>query len=271
MHTTASDGVSRPEEIVAAALTLGITTLAITDHDSVAGIDPAVAAARGTALEVVPGVELSASYAGRDLHILGYFIDHHDAALAERLEQLREARAARARAMVDALAAAGHSVTFEGVLQHSNGGAMGRSHVARALVDSGDVENVEEAFARFIGRDGPFFVEKPLFPTDEAIALVRSVGGVPVLAHPSISGADDVISVLAGQGLLGLEAYHAEHDHQRRSRYAQIAEHLGLAVTGGSDFHGAHAKGGTLGCVDAPPSCVEDLRRLAQGVGGHRA
>lgn len=264
VHTTASDGVSRPGEIVAAAITLGITALAITDHDSVEGIDEAVTEASGTGLEVIPGVELSANYAGRDLHILGYFIDHRDGALAARLEQLREARVARAREMVDAMSDAGHAVTFEGVLRKSNGGAVGRSHIARALVDAGDVENVEDAFVRLIGRGGPFFVDKPLLPTEEAIALIRSVGGVPVLAHPNISGADDVISMLAAQGLLGLEAYHAEHDHQRQVRYAQIAEHLGLVATGGSDFHGAHAKGGTLGCVDAPPSCVEDLRRLAR-------
>ncbi|HEX9093664.1 MAG TPA: PHP domain-containing protein [Coriobacteriia bacterium] len=264
MHTTASDGISRPEDVVAAALDLGLTAIAITDHDSVDGVGPALEAAEGRPVEVVPGVELSASFAGRDLHILGYFVDHADADLDARLVVLRHQRLDRAQAMVAALVEAGHTVTFEGVMAHANGGAVGRSHVARALVEAGDVDSVEDAFAQLIGRDAPFFVEKPLLPADEAIRLIHDAGGVAVLAHPSISRADDVISGLATQGLDGIEAYHAEHDLQRRARYAEIAERLGLVATGGSDFHGARAKGGKLGTADPPDACLEQLRLLAR-------
>lgn len=260
VHTTASDGTSTPQEVVAFARSIGLTAIAITDHDSVDGVPAALAAAEDTPLTVVPGVELSTRCDDIDLHLLGYFIDHRSEPLLARLRLLRDTRIARAQGMVDALAAAGFSVTLDGVLQRAAGGAVGRSHIARALVAAGDVDSVQEAFARYIGRDGPYFIEKELTPAQDAIALVHAAGGVAVLAHPAINGADPVISRLARAGLDGIEAFHAEHNQEQRRRYAAIADHLGLIVTGGSDFHGPQAKSGRLGAGDTPDETLEALR-----------
>lgn len=247
-----------------AALRAGLTAIAITDHDSVSGVDAALAAAKDSALEIVPGVELSASHDGRDIHILGYFIDHHDAALRERLTLLREQRVDRARAMVDELAAAGHEVRFDDVLAQANGGSVGRSHVARALVDAGAVESVEEAFVRFIGRDGPFYVQRPLLAATDAIAMIGDAGGAAVLAHPGVSDADDVVTTLAAHGLAGIEAYHRDQDEQTRERYILIADYLGLVVTGGSDYHGPRTKFGQLGAPVRVADALEQLRARAR-------
>lgn len=206
---------------------------------------------------------MSASHDGRDVHILGYFIDHGDAGLRDRLAVLREQRIERAHAMVEELTQAGYEVTFEAVMARANGGSVGRSHVARALVDAGTVESVEEAFVRFIGRDGPFYVRKPLLPATEAIDMIRSAGGAAVLAHPGVSGADDVITQLAHTGLAGVEAYHRDHDEQTRERYVMIAEYLGLIATGGSDYHGPRTKARELGTAFSMASALEDLRNRA--------
>jgi predicted metal-dependent phosphoesterase TrpH len=264
VHTTASDGTTDPAAVVEMAVTLRLTAVAITDHDSVGGVRPAIDAARGR-IEVVPGIELSATYAGRDFHVLGYFIDHTDPSLLARLSVLQRDRLDRASRMVDALAATGNRITLEGVLLHANEGAVGRSHVARALVEAGAVEDVEEAFARLIGRDGACYVEKPVVAVDEACRIIRAAGGVPLLAHPGVSRADDCIGPLVEMGLAGIEAYHAEHDRSRRAHYARLAERLGIAVSGGSDYHGPTAKGSRLGAGDTPPGSLERLRALAAG------
>jgi predicted metal-dependent phosphoesterase TrpH len=242
------------------AVRLGLTAIAITDHDSVAGVQPALDASAGLPLEVVPGVELSAGLGGRDLHILGYFVDHTDPALCARLAVLRDQRMERARAMVADLAAAGHNVLFDDVLAQARGGSVGRSHVARALVEAGTVDSVEAAFRRFIGRDGPFYVEKPLLLAADAIALIRDAGGAAALAHPGVSDADEVVTTLVTEGLVGIEAYHGEHDEQARERYCMIADYLGLIVTGGSDYHGPRAKGSSLGTPHSPMAALDALR-----------
>ena len=264
VHTTASDGTSAPAEVVKAAIEAGLTAIAVTDHDSVAGVAPALEAAAGTPLEIVPGVELSASVGERDLHILGYFIDHRDSALSDLLADLRAKRLERARAMVAALAAAGQHVTIEDVLALANGGAVGRAHIARQLVASGSVTSMDEAFANLIGRDGPCYVAKPFLAAPDAMRAITAAGGAPVLAHPGVSNADDVIATLADEGLVGIEAFHGEHDEQTRERYCVIAEYLGLVVTGGSDYHGPRAKGPGIGAVVAPDGALEQLRARAR-------
>jgi 3',5'-nucleoside bisphosphate phosphatase len=260
IHTTASDGTSTPAEVVATALAASLSAIAITDHDSVDGVAAALSAAEGSPIEVVPGVELSTRGGEIDLHLLGYFIDHTDEALLRRLRYLRDERIARAQAMVDALAAAGFSVTLEGVMHQAGGGAVGRSHIARALVSAGDVDSVQDAFARYIGRHGPYFIEKALMPAEEAIALVHDAGGVAVLAHPGVNRADPIIEQLADAGLDGIEAFHAEHSIGQRQRYSEVGRRLGLVLTGGSDYHGPEAKGGRLGGGNTPDSALEALR-----------
>lgn len=264
VHTTASDGTAAPADVVALALERRLTVVAITDHDSVEGIDEALDASDGTPLTVIPGVELSANTDDAlDLHILGFFLDHRSPALLEALTTLRERRLDRAKEMVDALTAAGYAVTLERVFAHAGEGAVGRSHIARALVDAGDVESVEHAFRDLIGRTGPFFIGKRLLSAVDAVALIRAAGGVAVLAHPGVTRSDASIPELVQAGLGGLEAFHAEHTQSDRDRYAGLAKRLGLVVTGGSDYHGPGTKNASLGAGGCPDSAVEALRERA--------
>ncbi len=263
VHTTASDGLVAPRDVVAAALDLGLSVISITDHDSVDGIDEALEAARDTSLEIISGVELSVrSEDGPDAHLLGYLIDHHDPALLSALERLRAARLERARTMVAALARAGHTVDIAGVLDEAGAGAVGRVHVARALVRAGSVDTIEEAFARFIGRDGPFYVQKALFYPREALALIHGAGGVAVLAHPGVSGEGPLVPLVEA-GLDGVEAYHADHNASQRDHFLAMARRFGLVTTGGSDFHGPGMRSAALGAGTCPDEAVGELRRRA--------
>ena len=262
VHTTASDGLLTPADIVARALEAGLTAIAITDHDSVAGVEEARDAAAGTTLEVIPGVELSVHALGGDAHILGYFVDHHNAALQVALSRLRDARFERAVAMVEALQAAGHAISLQDVLDFADGGAVGRVHVARALVAARSVDTIESAFSDLIGRDGPFYVNKALFLPRDALGAIHAAAGVAVLAHPGVSGEGPLIGLIA-EGLDGVEAYHAEHTRPQRDHFASMARRFGLVATGGSDFHGPGLRSAALGSGACPPAVVEELRERA--------
>jgi predicted metal-dependent phosphoesterase TrpH len=266
VHTCASDGTQTPADVVRAALELGLTAIAIADHDSVDGVPAALDAASGTTLTVVPGVELSCRFADNDIHMLGYLIDHRSERLLALLRSLRDRRVARAQAMVDALVQAGYTITLEGVLEHADGGTVGRSHIARALVSAGDIDSVEDAFSRLIGRRGPFFIEKELLSGEDAIAIVHESGGVAVIAHPIVTDSEHVLEPLCAAGLDGIEAFHTEHAPADRDRLAAFAARRGLVVTGGSDYHGPEAKGGRLGEGGCPDGALEDLRRRAAAI-----
>lgn len=265
VHSTASDGTATPTELVSLALERGVDVLAIADHDSVSGLAEAQLAAEGTALTLIPAVELSAVGSGIDVHILAYFVDPTDSSLAAELSELRSARFRRAQAMVEALADAGYSVTLDDVLALSGGGAVGRSHVARALVGSGAAESVSDAFKRLIGRGMPFYVPKDSQSPQMVISAVRELGAIPVLAHPGVTQTDPIVPELVEAGLLGIEAYHADHTPQQRTAYARLAAELGLLVTGGTDYHGATAPNPVLGSVDVPEAAV----RALLAAGGH--
>ncbi len=259
VHSTASDGNLDPADLVSHATALGMTALAITDHDSVAAIPEALAVARDTDLTVIPGVELSASWEELDVHILGYFIDIDDASLLARLTELRQARLARARHMVERLRSAGLKVSIEDVLSLAEGGSVGRSHVARALVEQGHAEDTSDAFRRLIGRGRPHYVPKPVAEPEMVVRTIVEAGGLPVLAHPGITGVDGLIPQLVSVGLRGIEAYHGEHTPEQCGYYASIAAEHGLLVTGGSDFHGEGAPGSGMGEVQMPDSVLHDL------------
>lgn len=253
VHSTASDGTCRPEELVALALEAGLTHLAITDHDSVEAIQRAQVAAAATGLHLIAGVELSAVTAdGRDVHMLGYWVDPADPALRRHLLDLRAARMRRAEKMVASLSHAGFPIDIETVLPYSDGGALGRSHIARALVDSGHATSVRDAFERLIGRGRPFYAAKETMTPDEAIETILRCGGVAVVAHPGVNGLDDEVRRLADVGLAGIEAYHADHSAEQRDRFSALADETGLLVTGGSDFHGPEAPNAPLGSVEIP-------------------
>ncbi len=259
VHSTASDGSVTPRELVKLALSNGVDVLAIADHDSVEGLAEAFEAAENTELTIVPAVEFSALHEDVDVHILAYFVDPHDTGLARELSELRAARRQRAEAMVVALSDAGYVVSLSDVLTLSDGGAVGRSHVARALVGSGAAESVSDAFERLIGRGMPFYVPKASKSPETVISLIRSFGAIPVLAHPGVTGIDERIGDLVEAGLLGIEAYHADHTPKQRLEYAELAVRLGLLVTGGSDFHGAYAHNPDLGSVYVPEAAVRGL------------
>ncbi len=212
VHSTASDGTLRPADLVALALQRGLSVLAIADHDSVEGLPEAMGAAADTSLALIPAVELSSvTPDGDDVHMLGYFIRADDAHLLRHLADLRSARLSRAESMVGALNAAGYRVTLDDVLALSEGGAVGRSHVARALVAAGHAESVADAFKRLIGRGRPFYVAKDVRSPQDAIRCIREAGGLAVVAHPGVSRLEHLIPELADAGLAGIEAYHADH------------------------------------------------------------
>lgn len=260
VHSTASDGTCRPAELVALAVGQGLDCLSITDHDSVEGVAEAREAARGTSLTLIPGVELSSvSTEGVDVHVLGYFIDVNNEPLLEHLAMLRYARVRRAHAIVASLRDAGMDVPMDQVLELSGGGALGRSHIARVLVEAGHVESVTDAFKRLIGHGMPHYVPKESQTPREAINVISRAGGLAVIAHPGIRRLDELIEELAAHGLRGVEAYHADHTPEQSARYDALAKRLGLLRTGGSDFHGRNGPNPPLGSVFVPSDALEEL------------
>lgn len=262
IHTTYSDSALTPQEVVNRALELGLKAIAITDHDSVAGIEEAVEAARGKDLEVIPGVELSLTVDHSDLHLLGYFINHRDLTLVEQLNLFRAVRLERAQKIIEKLNHLGVELSLDAVLSIAGSGAVGRPHIAEALVERKYVSSFDEAFARFIGYHAPAYVPKFKLSVEEGIALIKAADGIPVLAHPITLRRDELIPHFVRCGLMGIEVIHPEQDGAAQRYYTNLARKYGLVVTGGSDCHG-HQKGKLLmGTVQVPYSFLEGLRRL---------
>jgi 3',5'-nucleoside bisphosphate phosphatase len=270
-HSTASDGELGPAELVKLALERGLSVIALTDHDSVAGIDAALDAAQNTRLEVIPGVELSADVPQAEVHVLGYWIDWRDAHLAEMLVRFREGRFGRAEKMVQKLALLGVPITFERVRQIAGDASIGRPHVAQALVEAGHVANVTEAFDKYIGRNGPAYVERFRLTPEDAVGLILQAGGVPVLAHPREVTA--YVEPMVRAGMLGLEVYYGAYDEATVQNLQHLARQYGLVATGGSDFHGLNkmAHMSNLGLVHVPPEVTDRLRRKRDQVRQERS
>ncbi len=240
-----------------AALGVGLTHLAIADHDSVDGIAEAHNAALGTSLTVIPAVELSAlDENDNDVHILGFHIDTGSRPFLTALDDLRSGRVRRAEAMTDSLSRMGARISLDDVLALSSGGAVGRSHVARALVAAGHADSVSSAFDQLIGRDRPHYIAKETHTVEVAIELILEAGGIPVIAHPGIHELVALTRRLTHHGLAGIEAYHADHSPVQRLMYANLADELGLLVTGGTDFHSPDGPNPPLGQVDYPEDAL---------------
>lgn len=268
VHSTASDGVLAPDAIVVDAKRLGLRAIALTDHDSVEGVASALKAGERLDLTVVPAVELSArAEDGRDMHILGYRVDHTDQRLLARLLELRDRRRARALKMIEALREGGYGLDPDAVMRLAGEGAVGRAHIARALESSGKVSSAGAAFRDLIGHGKPFYVPKPGVRPEDIIALIRQSCGLAVLAHPGISRVDDLLGGLVAAGLQGVEVWHSEHSAADTKRYAEVARRRGLLATGGSDFHGPRSSGGgkRLGAVDVPDSVLDALYAVERG------
>lgn len=259
LHSTASDGRVSPERLVELSLAAGLPAIALTDHDSVAGVDAAIAAAAGTTLSVIPGVELSAGIGDRGIHILGYFIDHHDQVLLDRLEQLRRIRLERAERIVYGLARDGYAISLEDVLGLAAEGAVGRAHIAQLLVTAGYVPTVTQAFRTLLGSSAPYYVPKPVSAPEEVIGWIADAHGIAVVAHPGLSGIADLVPRLVDAGIAGIEAYHGSHDAATAEYYASLARTHGLIATGGSDFHAEDRDGAAPGSADVPERVLADL------------
>lgn len=265
-HTRFSDGALEPEALVELALQRSLIAIAVTDHDTVAALPRARAAARNQ-IEVVPGIEVSSVRDDADLHILGYFIDPTHAALQKRLEQFRRERVERAEAMIERLRAVGAALDRDAVFARSLGvGVVGRPHLADALIQAGHAVDMDDAFRRFLGTQGSGYVPRPAFRTEDAIGMIHDAGGLSVLAHPGAAMEDATIEALARQGLRGIEVWHPQHNAATVRRYHALAHRLGLIETGGSDFH-TTARGTPLGELPVPASVLINLKHAA-GVAG---
>lgn len=265
-HSTASDGELDPAELIQLAVQRGLSTIALTDHDTAAGLDAAIQAARGFNFELIPGVELSADVPHNEVHVLGYYMDWHLPHFQDMLSKFREGRYGRAEKMVQKLAALGAPISFERVKEIAGDASIGRPHVAQALLEAGHIATVTEAFDRYIGRNGPAYVERFRLTPEDAVELILSSGGVPVIAHPR--EVTNFVEPMVRAGMLGIEVHYGMYDDQTIQSLSHIARQYGLLGTGGSDFHGlnkmAHMSG--LGDVHVPPEVVEKLKRLAAQV-----
>ncbi len=274
LHSTASDGTLTPAELVTLAVQRGLRAIALTDHDSTEGIEAALQAARagGGELEVLPGVELNTDVPAGEAHVVGYLIDHHERALQEELAQRRASRLARGRAMVEKLAGLGLPVSWQRVLELAGSGkagmesAVGRPHVAQAMVEQGYVATVQEAFEKYLGRHGPAYVERDRLTPTQAVAVIARAGGLPVLAHPpSWPEYEQHLPALIEAGLVGLECHYGLLPPETVRALVATARAFGLIATGGSDFHGPNVLVGVaadLGGVPVPVEAVEALKEL---------
>ena len=261
VHTNYSDGTFSPEEVSRYALEMKLTAIAITDHDCVDGILPAMEEAKARGLEIIPGVELSAEIADFEIHIIGLLIDWQDPWFNEQLKKIRNARTERMRKMVEKLNEMGIGIKLEDVMALSRDkGAVGRLHLARALYEGGYTHSIKQAFARFIGRTGPCYVKRMIISPKEAIEMIRRVKGIPIFAHPRIMQHDEVIPELINYGLMGIEVLHIDHNSSTSNHYKQLAQKYGLLLSGGSDCHGAGKGYPLMGKVEVPYSFLEKIK-----------
>ena len=270
LHTTASDGVMTPSELVRYAKAKGLRAIAITDHDTIEGLEEGLSEGERIGFEVIPGLEISVKHSPGSMHLLGYFLDIHHPLLTERLQYLQQARAERNPKIAEKLKELGVKLTYEEVLKASGGGQVGRPHFAQVLMEKGYVRTFQEAFDRFLKKGAAAYVEKVRFAISEALHFIKEAGGVAVLAHPNTLGMkghsalEDLVLQLVKEGLQGIEVYYPEHSPLEVAQYKVLAERHGLLATGGTDYHGMEGNeldiGVGRGEMRLPYSIVESLR-----------
>lgn len=265
-HSTDSDGTTTVEDNVARAVELGLDGIAVTDHDTMAGVDRALAAAEGTGLGIIPGTEFSAELDGASVHVMGYWTDPGDVALADEMDRLRNERWRRAQEIVAKFNGLGIEVEFDRVEELAGNAPIGRPHIAAAVVEVGGARTTQEVFDQFLADGGPANVPKHAVHPVRAVELLRAAGGAAVLAHPGLFGSrtgdvmpDEVIEAMAAAGMVGIEADHPDHTAEHRRHYRELAARLDLVVTAGSDYHGG-AKDQDLGAVTVDAEVVAALR-----------
>jgi 3',5'-nucleoside bisphosphate phosphatase len=266
-HSAASDGTYPPARVAEMAAAGGVRVLALTDHDTTAGIVEAAAVAARHGMTLIPGVELTCSVERGEVHLLGYFVSVSNAAFQAKLTQLRIGRDVRGQAIVAKLNALGIPVRWERVKALAGEGTVGRPHVARAMMEVGAATSVDDAFDRYLGRGQPAHVERQRLTPVEAVRLVRTAGGVPVLAHPlSAFDLEATLAEMIPAGLLGIEAYYGAYTPEERGALADVAAFHHLITTVGSDFHGDVHGGAVIGGTPGPPDVLSHLVAAAATV-----
>ena len=264
LHTLASDGRLSPTELIQLVAKQGLETISITDHDSTEGLAEAYEAAKKFPyMRIIPGIEMSADIPGDEVHVLGYFLDYHDVEFQEMLTELRRGRVGRAQVMVEKLVALGKPVEWERVLHFAGDGTVGRPHIALAMVEAGYFKEPKEAFEEYLGNEGLAYYDRPKLNPTESVAMIRKVGGVPVLAHPTfMNDMEAGIASLKKEGLVGMEVYYAQYDDDTVRHLARLAREYDLIPCGGSDYHGLGNTGeplpGTLGPPEETVKLLED-------------
>lgn len=265
VHTKASDGLYSPADIVKMAVSAGVSVLGIADHDTVNGIDEALAAASNKELELIPGVEINSYNGNAEYHILGYFLDHKNSELLRALEELRAARIRRMHRIVSKLGLIGITVDPRDILWFAESGTVGRPHIAQVLVRNGYAASIRDAFDRYIGEGKPAYAPRSKLTPVEAIDIITTAGGLAALAHPGLWHGDALIPQLAAWGIVGIEVYSPDHTAEQVARYRDIARGLGLIAIGGSDFHGwGDPARNKIGMSSTPPEEFARLRDMSR-------
>jgi predicted metal-dependent phosphoesterase TrpH len=260
LHTIFSDGTYTPEELISESVKCGLSAIAVVDHDTVRGIKLSIESAEKNGIEVLAGIELTAEYDDIEVHILGYFFDYQDKGLIAKLEALKKNRIERVYKIIEKLEEIDITLDPKIVFDIAAGGTVGRLHIARALVKEGLVSSVFEAFRKYIGDKCPAYILGFRFSPDEAIRLIKDVGGIPVLAHPYSLNDDELVTKLIDCGIMGLEVYYPEHSQSMVNFYLNLAKKHNLLVTGGSDCHGNAKPKIMIGSIKIPYELVEKLK-----------
>lgn len=268
IHSTASDGRLTPAEVVKEAAERGLKFIALADHDTIEGIAPALAAAKGFPnLKLIPGVEISTDIPAGEVHVLGYFFDYTSRELGAKLDRFRNSRLNRAKGMVAKLDKLGIHLDWHRIEQIAGSSVMGRPHIARAMLEKGYIETFKQAFTDYIGRDGPAYVEREKVTPAEAVALIIKARGLAVLAHPFTAGDPETMTIeLKSAGLAGIETYYDGYSEEEIEQLVAIAERHELITTGGSDFHGLDSTETVIGGIDLPLASVEELIAKAKQI-----
>ena len=267
LHTTASDGLYDPAVLVDLAWRAGIRTMSVTDHDTVAALPEVESAAEASRMAFVPGIEITAVHDGRDVHVLGYFIERDDAELAGFLERQRADRVGRIKEMAEKLSSMGKPVDCDALLAPlPNGRSLGRPSVAKALIKAGHVADTRQAFDQLIGEGKPAYIPRRGPCPADVIGIIKRAGGIASLAHPGLLKRDDLIAGMIDAGLTAVEAFHSEHDEATTQHYLAFADRHGILVSGGSDYHGEkERRKAAFGTVGLPLDRFERLKARVTG------
>ena len=265
-HSTASDGIYSPRELLHRAKEAGLSVLALTDHDTTAGLKEASQVASELEIDFIPGIEINTDVSGGEVHVLGYFVEYHRPEFQSILQVLRDARERRGQRMVELLNEQGVHIAWERVREIAQG-AVGRPHVAKALQEAGYVQTIGEAFDKYIGASRPAYVPRYKLTPDDAVRLIASANGLPVMAHPielpGLAQLREWLPALRDAGLVGLETYYGPYTPEQEQALRELADHYHLIPTGGSDFHGPGIHPTPLGGRNVPYEAVERLKAEA--------